>query len=448
MFLSLLLDNDTLAIQLLRRGQNYNEAIRLLKASVATHKTEALPHAQLACALLGRAAALSLAKQQQKYEIGDRETYAFMSREWDAEKNNPTSIWYKKPAPKPPRLCTWDDGKPYTLAPSDAEKQIIMLCTDALTHSQASIQLAQTDTERGEMLYLHSWAQMVVFNLQTTLKQIPPLKIDWKQILASSQEAAQRCPENQEIRRFEIDVLARHESFNYATFQLSKEKKQAFFAFLASLTKPTINDLYRMYWVHKNFLRDFPEQATTLYPQYLLTLQKIRVQNSNNYPSLFLKLQWLYEQKSGFYNNPQHPLKAQIETEIARTHHEYVAKTDAPPTLTSLVEAPSIYQSMVHFVGSINYVPLWSGFGYAIMSETNGVSFDQQKRLLLDWIEISNFATPLSLTSPGAFSISPPSSVDEKTRALFREEQDQACKCAYQTWENRVKYTYFTARPW
>jgi hypothetical protein len=164
------------ATQLLRRGQNYSEAIRLLREASVAQKTAALPKAYLACALLGRAASLALAEKQSHFFTEDREKYAEMMYEWEREKSIPTSPWYKQPAPKAPILRTWDNDLPYTPV-VDQQGAINTLCDEAFDLAKESVQRATSDKERGEMLHLSSWTQVIYYFLcnSPSRKSIPAL---------------------------------------------------------------------------------------------------------------------------------------------------------------------------------------------------------------------------------------------------------------------------------
>jgi hypothetical protein len=454
------------ATQLLRRGQNYNEAIRLLREVNAEQKNNALTKAYLACALLGRAASLALAEKQSRFYIEDREKYAEMTNEWEHEKNLPTSAWYKQPTPKAPVLCTWDDGRLYTPT-TESQNAINALCAEAYALSKESIIFSKSEKERGEMLHLSSWAQTIYHILNMSISE--KIKSDIrKQIISDSHSASILCPENEEIQRNELDIFAILQYYdntyihsqqisgvkNFKFMQMTKEEKRKKYEMISQIKRKSINDLYRLYWLSENFLTEFPEESKHFYTETITLLNNICLQNSNRYSSKVLKLNWLINLKYKMRKDLFEPLQKDIIENISQNLRDLnVIKLDYVP-LVRRTEMPLIYTKMVPFIQnsidifSPNIIPFteWQFIGTMDAVGSENISIEQKENIALKLLTAYTNTFTLGYSPPSSASIYLVGSSGDNT--AFAEKQRAINIAGYKAWKNHYQRTYFTARPW
>jgi hypothetical protein len=332
------------------------------------------------------------------------------------------------------------------------------LCEEAMTLSKEAVLLAKSDKERGEMLYLGSWARF----LSLMIRQISyhePIKDEWRRVVLDSQEATKLCPDNSEIRRGEMD-LYENIQFYCNSFKIPKElegiewsteKKKETYDWLFSEKKRSPNDMYRLHWLSWDFISAFPNESRAWYDAARFRFMAIRTRNSYNRSSVRAQIQWLLHLKETVADAA---IQKSVDRELSLCYEEIKGQTLNFFPLTTTIEVPAIYMQMVPFVREIrlydrfspNIVPRWEG-----LTQVRSNNTTETKKPNDDIIQMFAVRVETQSRSSVLSSRMPPQSFQvilATEDGEYLTQQSRFWSEAYAAWKKKNQYTYFTSRPW
>jgi hypothetical protein len=497
----------TQAYQMLRKKNSYLKTIEFLRYATSKEQDNPLLKAYLASALIGRASALALVETQRPMLIADEQKYQGWMQEWRVQREMPDSFWYGKTAPTAPTLCTWDDSLPYSKTRKESLTDIKSLSDEAIDIADKLPLLSKSDKERGEMLHWSSWIKFFSLALKYQILNKAITAKDCSPVLSDISEASKLCPDNESIRRSEVDltysiqnlyrqsvnkiqdsewsketdkfydslkgddgsvkneqislyikesekiksaVRKKYEKEESLLFALSDERKADTYRYFNEKKHRTTGDIYRSYWVAKDciFTLDNPEQIKNEYKKGLKRIQSIQSLNPNNSMSNIILINWLNRIALEVKNEE---VKEYSKRELSLICNAKGTFSGSYTPLYSPIEIPDIYINIFYFLNNAiypdNFRPNIVLKGIFSQLNSNIISKYNDSIMEISKNETDNSRSVLSSRIPNAGGLIMYSDSENNPKHSINA-QIKNNTVMFERWEKQNKYIYLTSRPW